>query len=146
MQLLAAAMFWIFRWFCRRIKYLSAGKMFWLPYVFYVLAVWSLLFWPIPFWGVSVAGAMAWIFGVVFGWLAGWIGGTGGIIASVLLILIILGTIADLWDKKPDKWAKYSVIFAAPLALVASAQFAPGVLTVVQTVGGIGPNLLASMG
>lgn len=145
MQLLAAALFWIFRWFCKRIKFLSAGRMFWLPYLFFVLAIWSLMLWPIPFWGESVASLLAYMLSALFGFVGSLIGGSAGIIASILLILVLLGTIADLWDKKPDSWAKYSTFALAPLALVASAEFAPGVLAVVETVGGLGPELLTSM-
>ncbi|MHA6806286.1 hypothetical protein [Salinifilum ghardaiensis] len=145
MQLLAAALFFICRWFCKRIKRLSDGKMFFLPFTFFVLGVWSLLFWPIPGWGGTVATAAAALFNWVLGGVAALIGGSAGIVASILLILIILGTVADLWDKKPDRWAKFSVFLIAPLALVASAEFAPWLLTAVQHVGGIGPQVLTAI-
>lgn len=145
MQLLAAALFWICRWFCKRFTKLSGGKMFWLPFTFFVLAVWSLLFWPIPFWGGSVASGIAALFAWAFNALAMLVGGNAGIIASLLLILVLLGTVADLKDKKPDRWAKFSVFLIAPLALVASAEFAPWLLGFVQQVSGVGPQVLTAI-
>lgn len=145
MQLLAAALCFIVRWFCKRIGKLSQGKMFWLPFSLFVLGVFSLLFWPIPVWGESMASAAAWLLSALFGFVGPLLGASAGVIATVLLILIILGTVADLWDKKPDRWAKWSTFALAPLALVASAEFAPGVLTFVETVGGIGPQVLTAI-
>lgn len=142
MQLLAAVMFWFMRKFTLRFNKLSKGKMFWLPYSLYVLAWMSLLFQPIPFWGESVVSGLAALVSWAFGLLAQLVGGTAGIIASVALGIVILGTIADLCDKKPDKWARYMVFAGAPLAMVASAQFAPFVLRGIQAIGGVGPQVL----
>lgn len=145
MHLLAAALFWILRWFVKRFNKLSSGKLFWLPYGFFILAVWSVLFWPVPGWGGTVATGIAAVFSWIFSGAAGLLGGTAGIIASILLILVICGTAADLKDKKPDRWAKFSVFLVAPLALVASAEFAPWVLVIVESVSGVGPQLLTAL-
>lgn len=142
MQLLAAVLFWALRKFVQRFKKLSTGKMFWLPYALYVLAWMSLLFQPIPFVGESVVSGLAALVSWLFGLLAQVIGGTAGIIASVALGIVILFTVADLCDKKPDKWARYAVFTSAPLAMVASAQFAPFVLRGIQAIGGVGPQVL----
>lgn len=145
MQVLAAILFWALRKFVQRFKKLSDGKMFWLPYALYVLAWLSLLFQPIPGWGESVVSAFAAVVSWVFGWLAAWLGGTAGIFASVALIIVILGTVADLKDKKADKWARYIVFASAPLAMVASAQFAPWLLRGIQALGGVGPQVLSTL-
>lgn len=145
MQVLAAIFFWALRKFVQRFKKLSDGKMFWLPYALYVLAWLSLLFQPIPLWGESVVSGLAAVVSWVFGWFAEWLGGTAGIFASVALLIVILGTVADLKDKKADKWARYMVFTSAPLAMVASAQFAPFVLRGIQALGGVGPQVLSTL-
>lgn len=142
MQVLAAVLFWALRWFVKRFKKLSDDKMFWLPYALYVLAWLSLLFQPIPGWGESIVSAFAAVVSWIFSGLAAGLGGTAGIFASVALLIVILGTIADLKDKKADKWARYMVFTSAPLAMVASAQFAPFVLRGIQALGGVGPQVL----
>ncbi|MHA6801773.1 hypothetical protein [Bounagaea algeriensis] len=119
--------------------------MWWLPFAFFVLGVWSLLFWPLPFWGGTVATAIAALFSWIFGGAAALLGGSAGVIATVVLILVLLGTIADLIDKEANKWAKFSVFLVAPLALVASAEFAPWLLGFVQSVSGVGPQVLTAI-
>lgn len=145
MQLLAALLFFIFRWFCKRVKWLHEKKMWWLPFVFFILGIWSLLFWPIPGWGGTVATAIASLFSWIFSGLAMLLGGSAGVIATIALVLVLLGTTADLIDGKPDRWAKFSVFLIAPLALVASAEFAPWLLTFVQSVSGVGPQVLTAI-
>ena len=147
MQLLAAVLFWALRWFVKRFNKLSKDKMFWLPYTLYVLAWMSLLFQPIPFVGESVVSGLAALVSWAFGLLAQLIGGgaTAGLIASIALGVVILGTVADLKDKKADKWAKYMVFASAPLAMVASAQFAPPILRGIQMIGGVGPQVLSAL-
>ncbi|GAB2763231.1 hypothetical protein GCM10027174_44900 [Salinifilum aidingensis] len=145
MQLLAAVLFFILRWFCKRVKWLHEKKMWWLPFAFFVLGVWSLLFWPLPFWGGTVATGIATLFNWIFGGAAALLGGSAGVIATIVLILVLLGTTADLIDGKADRWAKFSVFLIAPLALVASAEFAPWLLTAVQSVSGVGPQVLSAI-
>lgn len=83
----------------------------------------------------SASLAATWLGELLAGWLGGlfdWItdlfdvGAGGELIAGALLVLMVLGTVLDLKDKKPDGFAKTGLIMIPLLALIAAGPIASG--------------------
>lgn len=97
---------------------------------------------------VSVLGELfAWAVGGVLGWLGGMIPGgiTGALIATVVLVLLFIGTLVDLLDKIPNKFAVTGLVLMPLFALIAVGPFAVGIRGVTGTVSDVGTASFSSI-
>ncbi len=137
---LAGGFFLFLRWIAKKF---TNKWMWWLPFLFLMLAVFALAYAPIPFTDITVAGLGQLVVGWLFGLLGSAIGVTAEIIAGLVLFGLLIRGLCDLIkDHKPDGWAKTLVYTAPVLALVASGPIAPRVLEFTQMIGGIGPDVI----
>lgn len=127
----------------RALKKFNLKRAWWLPFILYVVAMFALLFAPLPLgWG-NLAGLAAKVLNFPLGWVGGLIGANAAIIAAVLLVVLLVLGIVDLWkDKKPDGWARTMAITVPILALVASGPIAKQVRDTVDTVNDKSPAVV----
>lgn len=117
-----------------------------IPFAFLALAVAALAYAPLPFgWG-SIAGIVGFIAGWLLGLLGGLIGVSAAAIAGLILVAVLLfGGIDLIKDMKPDGWAKWMVYTTPVLVLIASSPIAAQVSDVLSVLGGVGPEMVASI-
>jgi hypothetical protein len=131
----------------RKVATKIVGKKLWfLPFVFLVLAVFSLAYAPLPFgWG-SIAGLIGYVGTWLLGLLGGLFGASGATIAGLLLIVVLIFGMIDLIkDHKPDGAAK-TMVFALPvLVLIASSSIAGNVGNFIERVANVGPAVVQSI-
>jgi hypothetical protein len=140
---LAGLLFLAFRKLAQRLQH---KRLWFLPFVFLVLAVASLAYAPLPFgWG-SIAGLVASLAGWVLGWIGSLIGVPAAIIAGLLLVVTIAFGLVDLIkDHRPDGAAK-TMVYAVPvLVLLAAGPLAPTIYGFIDTLGGFGPQVVANI-
>lgn len=119
------------------------GKL--LAYGLLALGVFTLAFAPLPFFPGSLASWGAQLANWGLGLLAGVLGASVAVLAGVALIALLVFTVFDLKDKKPDGVAKTTVYLTPVLALVAGGPVAVQLLEIMQSLGGVGPNVLATI-
>ncbi|MGW9310668.1 hypothetical protein ACWGPQ_21935 [Saccharomonospora azurea] len=117
-----------------------------LPFICLMMMVWAFYFAPLPFGLDSIAQLLANFAGWLLDFVTGWFGLTGGPIAAVLVLALVLLALWDLCvDGKPDEIAKTAVYALPVLVLVASGPIAPFVLDLIQTINSSTPRIAAAI-
>lgn len=135
----------------RRILLKKDFKFAWiLHYALLILGIWALAHAPIPFFSAAwdTPGEIAAnIFEFVVNWVIGLFGGSGGAsyVAAVILVLMLVGTVIDLWDQKPNAVAKSTVYAAPALVLVTGGVVASTVGQAIAWVGYAAPNIVITL-
>lgn len=135
--------------FLRKLAKKLPDKYEWMdliPFGFLALAVAALAYAPLPFgWG-SIAGIVGYLAGWLLGMVGGWIGVSAAAIAGIILVIVLVGAGVDLVkDLEPDGWAKWMVYTTPVLVLVASSPIAAQVADILNMLGGVGPEMVASI-
>lgn len=140
---LAALLFFAIRHKAKKWK-----KVGWiLDFGLLLLAVWAVMFAPLPFGLGSIGGLLAelvkWLFG---GLLGSWAGVGASVIAGVLLVIVLWFGFHDVFkDHKADKWAKTMIYTVPVLAMVAGGGVAAHLLNLVNMVGHVGPSVVGAI-
>lgn len=146
---LSAGAAFILAYLVHRVTKSYEGKKQWLklvPFSITAVGIFALSMAPLPFGAGSVAALAALIAIWPLKLLAALFGVSVGKIAAILLIGVIGAGLIDLWkDKKPDEWAK-TMLFAVPvLVLIATGPVVNPVKDVIETIGGVGPSVVAKV-
>lgn len=117
-----------------------------LPFVCLTGMVWALYYAPLPFGLGSLAELLAGLVGWLLNAVAGLFGLSGGAVAAVAVLALVLLACWDLFiDLKPDAIAQTAMYVLPVLALVASGPIAPWVLDLIQTINGATPRIAATL-
>lgn len=68
-------------------------------------------------WGAKAAGGL-------LGWIGGWFDVSAALLAGAVGLLLLVGTVLDLKDKRPDGIAKTGLVLLPILAMVAAGPLA----------------------
>ncbi|TDX84965.1 hypothetical protein [Amycolatopsis arida] len=118
----------------------------WAPYVLLVLAIAALAYAPLPFGLGSIGSIAAWALNWFLGLVGSLIGVSATIIAGVALVLTLAFGLVDLFkDHKPDGAAKWMAFSAPVLVLIASGPIAANVGQLIDLLGGVGPEVVATI-
>ncbi|UJW36946.1 hypothetical protein L3Q67_45105 (plasmid) [Saccharothrix sp. AJ9571] len=96
----------------------------------------------------SVLGDLfAWAIGGALSWIGGMLPGgiTGALIATFVLVILFVGTILDLVDKTPNKFAVTGLILIPLFALIAVGPFASGMRGLTNQVSEVGTASFSSI-
>lgn len=94
-------------------------------------------------------GLGAWIAHTIIGGLLGLLGGAFGISTSLLAggiaLIMLAGAVIDLWDKKPDGFAKTAIIALPLLVILAAGPVASTAGGLFDSIAGVGHNGIAAL-
>lgn len=121
-------------------------RLWFLPFLFLVLAVFALAWAPLPFgWGTT-AGLAGWLVSWAFAWIGSLFGVSAQVIGAITLVIVLLFGLFDLIkDHKPDSWAKIMVYAVPVLAFVAGGTIAAHALLFTRLVGNVGPSVITTL-
>jgi hypothetical protein len=121
-----------------------------IPLLMLIVAAWSLLLAPIPFFGL---GSIAELAGGILKWIVGFLvgifhGGSGvvALIATLALIFVLIAAVCDLWDKDPESYVKTAIWTVPILSLISAAPIAVTLLAKVHQMQSWGTAFITSLG
>ncbi|MET9260373.1 hypothetical protein [Amycolatopsis sp. NPDC004079] len=131
-------------------KHQNIGKYGWfVPVLFLIVGAWTLLIAPLP-WGLGsptevLGGILKWAIGILIGFFGGG-SHVVSVVATVALIGLAIGAIADLWDHIPDRTANTAIWALPVLAAISVTPIASALLAKIHLVQGWATHLISSIG